>query len=1171
MKIDENAFKMNFILRFSDPSVESVYLTEAYGSFIRWMFLAIINFLFGIIVTFANVYSGKVTVAILWAIFSSTGLILFFILLFTRKWITPYILYILIPLFIVLFSSLTIAHLIPATAQTHPATFAIVVFALISVLRPPLYTALIYLLIAFICYAVWFPVFPVSEWGPRGLLARFIEVLAVAIASSVSLYNAEKSLRTAFATRIRIAAEKETLEANDRRTAALLRNMLPSVFVEALRIHRVPLSRLAKRYPCISVLQSDIVSFTTFSTTRPARTVVRMLNVMFRHFDHAAARLGLEKIKTIGDAYICVGSVPYDDPLHPHRTVVMGLQMIASLPAINQCVHEYDTKDREEGLTDQHAVSNIAIRVGVGSGPCTAGILGIEKVSYDVIGLALARAERMEQTGVSCRVQCDALTVRLLADDFIFDENTDEHQNVRWFAVRPRSHVFQQLNPPNTRRFKRNATHRLLKQLQPLGFANVPHQHFNPTHSGPPSAGSLEPVDEVVGEFLLRHSDFAAPIELSESFHSSAEHQPLLQELDPNASMDSDTSHSPLPRRFAGGFRSIIAFALLASLKRKSRNKLVPTDTGGSHAVMDVSEPNTSVPPRAPPNLPPINTQPSLSPPPSPPNTDSPESSSPNPSPSPLIDLESPPSSIATISLDESFRELLPPPSTSPTKTQEGQPSAPTTQPQLSATGSLFTPTDDTAPDIKALAASTHVVVPNLLRFSDPRLEEGYLRHTTAMAGTHYTTATVIGLICWILTAPYFSLLSFSIPTALYVVGWTLLGVHVAVMLGLVLASVLMYWRCHNSPHHDHQHPDVPKAPVSLTEYHLHLPPQIVIAWATASLAATCVVMASYYYSNTEPQTSVTILFAFICLNAYAYAWPQWTFATRLVFSLFLLLLALGKIFINHKGPVVEDTYAIGVATLLGILSAYHQEAADRAAFLSQTLIEARRTETERSWALGQRLLNTILPPSIVARVAAGQPPSTIVDDVPSASVLFIYFTGSHAAEAEGEDTQDTTETGIQAHTLHATEEEPQHTHTSDAQPSHISVWNRGVVPRCLENDPGYRTIRKENVRLTVLDRLVRRHGVEKIKTTPYLVVSGCPDPVEDHAVRLLRFAVDAMDAVQDRRNIRIGIHTGRLSAGILGTHKFMSGTNTHPTPATMCLVTQSTPRHASHPRPRLA
>jgi class 3 adenylate cyclase len=190
-----------------------------------------------------------------------------------------------------------------------------------------------------------------------------------------------------------------------RQSDALLLNVLPEPIANRLKLgERV----IADHYDQASVLFADIVNFTPLSESKSPQDVVSILNGLFIEFDRLAERFGLEKIKTIGDAYMVVAGVPA--PREDHAAVLMEMAL-----AMHACVLDYAPVDGR----------HLEIRIGIASGPLVAGVIGERKFSYDLWGDTVNTASRMESSGVSGRIQVTEETRRLLADRYPFLRRED--------------------------------------------------------------------------------------------------------------------------------------------------------------------------------------------------------------------------------------------------------------------------------------------------------------------------------------------------------------------------------------------------------------------------------------------------------------------------------------------------------------------------------------------------------------------------------------------------------------------------------------------------------------------------------------------------------------------------------------------------------------------------
>ncbi len=185
-----------------------------------------------------------------------------------------------------------------------------------------------------------------------------------------------------------------------RQSDALLLNVLPMPIADRLKAgERV----IADHYDDASVLFADIVDFTPFSESKTAQETVSILNGLFTDFDRLADGFGLEKIKTIGDAYMVVAGVPEPREDHAAVLVQMALAMHASMAA--------------HPPVDGRALE---MRIGIASGPLVAGVIGERKFSYDLWGDTVNTASRMETSGVPGCIQVTEATCQLLGGRYPF-------------------------------------------------------------------------------------------------------------------------------------------------------------------------------------------------------------------------------------------------------------------------------------------------------------------------------------------------------------------------------------------------------------------------------------------------------------------------------------------------------------------------------------------------------------------------------------------------------------------------------------------------------------------------------------------------------------------------------------------------------------------------------
>jgi adenylate cyclase len=178
--------------------------------------------------------------------------------------------------------------------------------------------------------------------------------------------------------------------------------VLPRAIAE--RLKREP-GVIAEAHPDVTVLFADIVDFTPFTErTEPAR-VVGVLDEIFSAFDALAQRHGLEKIKTIGDAYLVASGLPESRSDHAQAMAEMALDMQTEVDRIGGPL----------GL-------DLALRIGIDNGPVIAGVIGRHKFTYDLWGDTVNTASRMESYGIPRRIQVSEATYRRLRDEYDFEE-----------------------------------------------------------------------------------------------------------------------------------------------------------------------------------------------------------------------------------------------------------------------------------------------------------------------------------------------------------------------------------------------------------------------------------------------------------------------------------------------------------------------------------------------------------------------------------------------------------------------------------------------------------------------------------------------------------------------------------------------------------------------------
>jgi PAS domain S-box-containing protein len=202
-----------------------------------------------------------------------------------------------------------------------------------------------------------------------------------------------------------ITARKIAEEKSER----LLLNILPAPIAEQLKQNPNPDSQvgivIAEQFEAATILFADIVGFTPLSSRMPATELVNLLNHIFSAFDRLVERHGVEKIKTIGDAYMVVGGIPVPHNDHAEAIAKMALDMQQVITCLQPDIGQ-----------------PINIRIGIHTGPVVAGVIGVKKFSYDLWGDTVNVASRMESSGEPGKIQVTAATYEFLKEKFLFEE-----------------------------------------------------------------------------------------------------------------------------------------------------------------------------------------------------------------------------------------------------------------------------------------------------------------------------------------------------------------------------------------------------------------------------------------------------------------------------------------------------------------------------------------------------------------------------------------------------------------------------------------------------------------------------------------------------------------------------------------------------------------------------
>ncbi len=198
--------------------------------------------------------------------------------------------------------------------------------------------------------------------------------------------------------RDRERAFTDELRVEKGKTESLLLNILPGTILSRIRKGE---SAIADRFTDATILFADLVGFTNLAEQHSPGRIVELLNGLFSAFDNLAGRLKVEKIKTIGDAYMAAAGLPEEGPGHALSIAEMALGMMDAV--------------RETGKRFDEALQ---LRIGIHSGEVVAGLIGRHRSIYDVWGDTVNIASRLESTGLPNRIQISESTYQRVKDVF---------------------------------------------------------------------------------------------------------------------------------------------------------------------------------------------------------------------------------------------------------------------------------------------------------------------------------------------------------------------------------------------------------------------------------------------------------------------------------------------------------------------------------------------------------------------------------------------------------------------------------------------------------------------------------------------------------------------------------------------------------------------------------
>ncbi|WP_199299919.1 adenylate/guanylate cyclase domain-containing protein [Trichocoleus sp. FACHB-262] len=224
-------------------------------------------------------------------------------------------------------------------------------------------------------------------------LGRWIEVRAFPSYEGLSAFIHDITIRRVM---------EEALRYQQEQADRLLSNTLPGPIAKRLKLQE---DTIADSFEEVTILFADLVNFTQWASEITPTALVSYLNEIFSAFDQLTEKHGLEKIKTIGDAYMVAGGLPIPSDHHVEAIAEMGLDMLSAIAQFNT---KHGTK--------------LNLCVGINTGPVIAGVIGTKKFSYDLWGDTVNIASRMESHGLPGRVQVTEAAYHHLKTHYTFEK-----------------------------------------------------------------------------------------------------------------------------------------------------------------------------------------------------------------------------------------------------------------------------------------------------------------------------------------------------------------------------------------------------------------------------------------------------------------------------------------------------------------------------------------------------------------------------------------------------------------------------------------------------------------------------------------------------------------------------------------------------------------------------
>lgn len=419
-KKSNSQFRKNFLtLTFKDWNIEKKFTHSMYGSFYwRQKVVLLGMILINAIFVFVDVFQLSVESIGTWPYYTNISLraftIIFGLVHYPFIWKPKsghiWIEYFTVMPMLAFLVCTSIQSIITSNEQNNRFPIGAVIIIISMYILPRIRSIIYYPLSAIVIFTYVAGMFLIHSAKlvpkplPLGRIIVFCLIIVIAvIISFVLTYMDEFYLRYVFILTEKLQKETDNLREEKERSQTLLENIIPSHLAKKVKTEN---TRFLHLYFDISILFSDLVEFTKFSSTVTAEELISILNRQFSCFDELCLEYRLEKIKTVGDAFFALGGSSGTGEEHTADCIGLGLSMVEALNAMNE---EYGWEFK--------------IRIGVACGTGLVTVLGKEKLTFDVFGRAVSEGELMEQSSPHGRVHVTDAVYKRTSHFFEFEES----------------------------------------------------------------------------------------------------------------------------------------------------------------------------------------------------------------------------------------------------------------------------------------------------------------------------------------------------------------------------------------------------------------------------------------------------------------------------------------------------------------------------------------------------------------------------------------------------------------------------------------------------------------------------------------------------------------------------------------------------------------------------